>query len=90
MSEQTIEIVAINTVLESLCEQIGDHMFDVLRFHLVNEYHLSINENNQLSCSLGELYTALQDSIGKDAASMIIQDVYLKIEELSNMVMKSI
>jgi hypothetical protein len=86
MTEQqskVLSVIAINTVLQKLGEQIGTNMLDVLKSFLMRELNGKIVVNNGLSCSLEELRKALQSIVGKDAADMFLQDVYLEIDRLS-------
>lgn len=80
---KVISVIAINTVLQKLGEQIGTNMLDVLKSFLMRELNGKIVANNRLSCSLEELRTALQNIVGEEAADMFLQDVYLEIDRLS-------
>jgi len=86
MTEQqlkALKVIAVSRVLDRLGEQIGTKMLQVLNSFLMRELGSTIYANNAFSCSLEELRTALQNIVGEDAADMLLQDIYLEIDRLS-------
>lgn len=86
MTEQqlkALKVIAVSRVLDRLGEQIGTKMLQVLNSFLMRELGSTIDANNAFSCSLEELRTALQNIVGEDAADMLLQEIYLEIDRLS-------
>jgi len=82
VSPQTkpIKMVAANQVLK----RMGMDMYNVVQWHLSHHYHIRLAPDDKSSYSLEELNTALQNLIGPGAAELIMQDIYLELEELSS------
>jgi len=76
--------LAINVVLHSM----GERMFALIASYLKSRYGIEMNEEGDLSCSLYELSLALEQLLGENAARLIIQDVYVEIDALADMLQK--
>jgi len=71
-------MIAANQVLKRL----GIDMYNVVQWHLSRHYQIRLAPGDRSSCSLGELNAALQNLIGPGAAELIMQDIYVELDEL--------
>jgi hypothetical protein len=55
-------------------------MYILVKFHLKRYYHIKLDENTRLD----ELGFALQHLIGSGAAELIMQDIYVELDELAS------
>ena len=76
--------VAINVVLQSL----GEQMCSLIVSYLMRHYNVTVSESGDLCCPLYELRLGLEQLIGKEAARLILQDIYVEIDALTDMVRK--
>jgi hypothetical protein len=74
--------VAVNVVLQSL----GEQMCSLIISYLMRHYNVTMSESGDLSCPLYELRLALEQLVGKDAAQLVLQDIYVEIDALTQMV----
>lgn len=78
-----LKLVALNTVLDRLNEQIGSGAVQVLKsalFHGLSTTEI-VNTNSSVSVELW--LNNLKKMIGKDAADIIMQDFYLELDRVS-------
>ena len=59
-------------------------MFDVLQFHLKHYYRIVFDISNQQAISLERLYRALNELVGERAATLLLEDIYVELDHLSN------
>ena len=81
---ETMQRVAVGIVLQSL----GEQMCSLIISYPVRHYNVTVSEGGDLSCSLHDLRLALEQLVGKDAAQLVLQDVYVEIDALTDMVKK--
>jgi hypothetical protein len=78
-----LKLVALNTVLDRLSEQIGSEAIQVLKSALFHGLSTTAIINTDSSVSVELWHNNLKKIIGKDAAEMIMQDFYLELDRIS-------
>ncbi|MGI0048151.1 MAG: hypothetical protein ACREAW_01290 [Nitrososphaera sp.] len=76
---ESIHLIAADQVLKRL----GIDIYDVVKFHLSHRYNIRLDDNAKPFFSLEELDAALENLIGRGAAELIMQDIYVEIDALS-------
>ena len=76
--------VAVNIVLQCL----GEPMCALITSYLKHHYNTTVTQNGDLTCSLYELNQALEQLMGEDAAQLVLQDIYVEIDALTDMTKK--
>jgi hypothetical protein len=77
---EPLEAVATNTVLQRL----GQDVYEIVKFHLARYHNIKLDQYNRLSCNIVELGAAMQKLIGSYAAELIIQEIYVELDELAS------
>jgi hypothetical protein len=72
--DESLAAIAAGHVLQRL----GSAMYTTVKFHLKRYYHIRLDENTNLE----ELGFALQHLLGESAAEVIMQDIYVELDEL--------
>ncbi len=81
--QNSLKLVAINTVLDRLIEQIGTEAIQVLKSALFHELSTTAIMNIDSMASVELWHKNLKKIIGKDAADMIVQDFYVELDRIS-------
>jgi hypothetical protein len=78
-----LKLVALNTVLDRLSEQIGSEAIQVLKSALFHGLSTKVITNTDSLVSVELWHKNLKKVIGKEAADMIMQDFYLELDRIS-------
>lgn len=76
---EALKIIAVKKVLGIL----GEDAINLLRYYLQHDYNISLDSNINCSCSLEQLHLALSRLFGTQAATLLLENVYIEIDRLS-------
>jgi hypothetical protein len=83
---KALRLVAVKIVLDRLGEQLGAQMFQVLKSMVFHELDNASMLHKESTFSLEEWHKGLQKIVGFDAAEMIMQNVHIELDRLSEKV----
>lgn len=70
--------------IDHVLRRQGERMFDVLQFHLKRYHGIVFDAPDQQVISLERLYRALNELVGERAATLLLEDIYVELDHLSN------
>lgn len=73
--------IAISTVMDRL----GPSLFGIIRYYRLRNYDIEFDSDGKASCSLEELHSALSGLAGERVATLIIEDIYIELDRLSDL-----
>ena len=84
LTEQLIETIKCQAI-DSVLRRQGEQMFDVLQFHLKRYHRITFDPRNQQNISLEHFHKAMCELVGERAASLLLEDIYVELDQLSDM-----